>query len=462
MMLHLYNTLNRKKVEFVPLDEEHVRVYVCGPTVYDHIHVGNARPIIVFDVLYRLLKHLYPRVTYVRNITDIDDKIIVRAAERGEKIGALTERTIRQFHHDIEALGTLKPDIEPRATDHIHDMIKMINLLLIQGFAYSAEQHVLFHVPALQDYGRLSRRDRDDMVAGARVEVAPYKKDPADFVLWKPSMDDQVGWNSPWGRGRPGWHIECSAMSTKYLGPDFDIHGGGEDLIFPHHENEIAQSRCAHPDSSFAQWWLHNGYLRSEGKKMSKSLGNFYTVKELLGAGEREKMWRGESIRLMMLSTHYRQPLDFTKSGVDNAKKKLDRWYRALGDVDFEDDLSTPGVVEALCDDLNTPRAVAIMDALCGSISVGRDGVLDAKRDLRAGASLLGLLKYSSESWFQGGGLSESQEGGGDIESLIAQRLVARRDRDFDTADSIRQSLLDRGVVLEDKPDGTTVWRRIS
>ena len=461
-MLHLYNTLNRKKVEFVPLDEEHVRVYVCGPTVYDHIHVGNARPIIVFDVLYRLLQHLYPRVTYVRNITDIDDKIIVRAAERGEEIGALTERTIRQFHHDIEALGTLKPDIEPRATDHIHDMIKMINLLLIQGFAYSAEQHVLFHVPALQDYGRLSRRDRDDMVAGARVEVAPYKKDPADFVLWKPSMDDQVGWNSPWGRGRPGWHIECSAMSTKYLGPDFDIHGGGEDLIFPHHENEIAQSRCAHPDSSFAQWWLHNGYLRSEGKKMSKSLGNFYTVKELLGAGEREKMWRGESIRLMMLSTHYRQPLDFTKSGVDNAKKKLDRWYRALGDVDFEDGLSTTGIVEALCDDLNTPRAVAIMDALCGSVSVGRDGVLDAKRDLRAGASLLGLLQYSSESWFQGGGVSESREGGGDIESLIAQRLVARGDRDFDTADSIRQSLLDRGVVLEDKPDGTTVWRRIS
>ena len=462
MMLHLYNTLNRKKVEFVPLDEEHVRVYVCGPTVYDHIHVGNARPIIIFDVLYRLLQHLYPRVTYVRNITDIDDKIIVRAAERGEEIGALTERTIRQFHHDIEALGTLKPDIEPRATDHIHDMIKMINLLLIQGFAYSAEQHVLFHVPALQDYGRLSRRDRDDMVAGARVEVAPYKKDPADFVLWKPSMDDQVGWNSPWGRGRPGWHIECSAMSTKYLGPDFDIHGGGEDLIFPHHENEIAQSQCAHPDSSFAQWWLHNGYLRSEGKKMSKSLGNFYTVKELLGAGEREKMWRGESIRLMMLSTHYRQPLDFTKSGVDNAKKKLDRWYRALGDVDFEDGLSTTGIVEALCDDLNTPRAVAIMDALCGSISVGRDGVLDAKRDLRAGASLLGLLQYSSESWFQGGSVSESREGGGDIESLIAQRLVARGDRDFDTADSIRQSLLDRGVVLEDKPDGTTVWRRIS
>jgi len=461
-MLHLYNTLNRKKVEFVPLDEEHVRVYVCGPTVYDHIHVGNARPIIVFDVLYRLLQHLYPRVTYVRNITDIDDKIIVRAAERGEEIGALTERTIRQFHHDIEALGTLKPDIEPRATDHIHDMIKMINLLLIQGFAYSAEQHVLFHVPALQDYGRLSRRDRDDMVAGARVEVAPYKKDPADFVLWKPSMDDQVGWNSPWGRGRPGWHIECSAMSTKYLGPDFDIHGGGEDLIFPHHENEIAQSQCAHPDSSFAQWWLHNGYLRSEGKKMSKSLGNFYTVKELLGAGEREKMWRGESIRLMMLSTHYRQPLDFTKSGVDNAKKKLDRWYRALSDVDFEDGLSTTGIVEALCDDLNTPRAVAIMDALCGSISVGRDGVLDAKRDLRAGASLLGLLQYSSESWFQGGSVSESREGGGDIESLIAQRLVARGDRDFDTADSIRQSLLDRGVVLEDKPDGTTVWRRIS
>ncbi len=270
MRLHLYNTLNRRKVEFSPLDNEHVRVYVCGPTVYDDIHVGNARPIVVCDVLYRLLRSLYPRVTYVRNITDVDDKIILRATDRGEEISALTKRTIEQFHHDIESLGTLKPDIEPRATDHIEDMIVMIDLLLKQGFAYVAEQHVLFHVPSSSDYGRLSGRDRGEMIAGARVEVAPYKKNPADFVLWKPAMTDELGWDSPWGRGRPGWHIECSAMSTKYLGPDFDIHGGGEDLIFPHHENEIAQSCCAHSGSLLARWWLHNGNLRSEDRKKSK------------------------------------------------------------------------------------------------------------------------------------------------------------------------------------------------
>ena len=462
MILHLYNTLNRRKVEFTPLDKEHVRVYVCGPTVYDHIHVGNARPIIVFDVLYRLLRSQYPRVTYVRNITDVDDKIIVRAMDKGEEVGTLTKRTIEQFHQDIEFLGTLKPDIEPRATDHIEDMIVMIDLLLNQGFAYLAEQHVLFHVPSLPEYGRLSGRDRSEMVAGARVEVAPYKKDPADFVLWKPSMADQLGWNSPWGRGRPGWHIECSAMSTKYLGPDFDIHGGGEDLIFPHHENEIAQSRCAHSDSSFARWWLHNGYLRSEGRKMSKSLGNFYTVKDLLGGDKREKMWRGEAIRLMVLSTHYRQPLDFTKSGIDKAKRKLDRWYRLLGEVDFEEINSTSEVLKALCDDINTPRAIAIMDALCNRISVGTDRVLEARRELRAGANLLGLLQYSRDFWFQGDAVSETEDGTEGIESLIERRLVARRNRDFDAADSIRKSLSDRGVVLEDKPDGTTVWRRTS
>ena len=275
-------------------------------------------------------------------------------------------------------------------------------------------------------------------------------------------MTDQLGWNSPWGRGRPGWHIECSAMSTKYLGPDFDIHGGGEDLIFPHHENEIAQSRCAHPDSSFARWWLHNGYLRSEGRKMSKSLGNFYTVKDLLGGDKRKKMWRGEAIRLMVLSTHYRQPLDFTKSGIDKAKRKLDRWYRLLGEVDFEEINSTSEVLKALCDDINTPRAIAIMDALCNRISVGTDRVLEARRELRAGANLLGLLQYSRDSWFQGDAVSETEDGTEGIESLIERRLVARRNRDFDAADSIRKSLSDRGVVLEDKPDGTTVWRRTS
>ena len=460
MMLHLYNTLHRAKMEFVPLDEGHVRVYVCGPTVYDDIHVGNARPIIVFDVLYRLLQEMYPRVTYVRNITDVDDKITDRAAGRGEGINDLTERTIQQFHKDVEALGNLKPSIEPRATDHIDDMIRMIDVLISQRFAYIAENHVLFHVPALPDYGQLSGRNRGELVAGARVEIAPYKKDPADFVLWKPSTDKQVGWESPWGRGRPGWHIECSAMSTKYFGPDFDIHGGGEDLIFPHHENELAQSRCAHPDSSFAQYWMHNGYLQSEGQKMSKSTGNFYTVKEILGEGEREKMWRGESIRLMMLGTHYRRSLDFTKKGLEDAKRKLDRWYRALGD--FKPEVVSPNeeVIEALCDDLNTPRALAIMDALCSRISAGRDKETEARRSLYAGARVLGLLQYGNESWFQGVMSTDAYEEGDGIESLIAQRLAARQERNFDAADSIRNTLLDRGVVLEDKPDGTTIWRR--
>ena len=271
MILHLYNTLDRKKVQFVPLDDRDVRMYVCGPTVYDKIHVGNARPIVVFDVLYRLLKLLYPKVTYVRNITDVDDKIMLRAAESKEDINVLTKRTIEQFERDVESLGALEPDIEPRATEHIEDMIKIIDSLIANGSAYVVEGHVLFHVSSISNYGVLSGRDRDEMIAGARIEAAPYKKDPADFVLWKPSTEMQVGWTSPWGRGRPGWHIECSAMSTKYLGPSCDIHGGGEDLIFPHHETEIAQSQSAISGSSFAKFWLHNGYLRSEGKKMSKS-----------------------------------------------------------------------------------------------------------------------------------------------------------------------------------------------
>ena len=331
MTLQLYNSLGRSKNEFVPLNPNEVKLYVCGPTVYSDIHIGNARPIIVFDVLYRLLKFSYPRVTYVRNITDVDDKILARANELGESINALTARTVKQFHQDIAQLGTIKPDYEPRATDHISQMVGMIQRLIDGGFGYIAEKHVLFHVPSAISYGILSGRSRDEMVAGARVEPAPYKKDPGDFVLWKPSEEGEIGWESPWGRGRPGWHIECSAMSIEYLGTDFDIHGGGEDLIFPHHENEIVQSCCAYPGTSFARVWLHNGYLQSEGTKMSKSLNNFYTVKELLGDGERQRMWRGESIRLMMLNTQYRQSLDFRVEGIENSKSKLDRWYRASG-----------------------------------------------------------------------------------------------------------------------------------
>ena len=361
MTLQLYNSLGRSKNEFVPLNPNEVKLYVCGPTVYSDIHIGNARPIIVFDVLYRLLKFSYPRVTYVRNITDVDDKILARANELGESINALTARTVKQFHQDIAQLGTIKPDYEPRATDHISQMVGMIQRLIDGGFGYIAEKHVLFHVPSVPSYGILSGRSRDEMVAGARVEPAPYKRDPGDFVLWKPSEEGEIGWESPWGRGRPGWHIECSAMSIEYLGTDFDIHGGGEDLIFPHHENEIVQSCCAYPDTSFARVWLHNGYLQSEGTKMSKSLNNFYTVKELLGDGERQRMWRGESIRLMMLSTQYRQSLDFRVEGIENSKNKLDRWYRAMQAHTYEgEDTPSGEFMEALCDDLNSPLAVSL------------------------------------------------------------------------------------------------------
>ncbi|MEE8515169.1 MAG: cysteine--tRNA ligase, partial [Alphaproteobacteria bacterium] len=319
MTLKLYNTLTREKAPFVPIDPGHVRIYVCGPTVYDLAHIGNARPVVVFDVLYRLMRRLYPKVTYVRNITDVDDKIIDAARAEDIPIDALTARTADAFHQDMAQLGTLEPDFEPRATEHIPQMIAMIEKLITTENAYEAEGHVLFHVPSMADYGRLSRRDRREMLAGARVEVAPYKRDPADFVLWKPSADDQPGWDSPWGWGRPGWHIECSAMSETLLGECFDIHGGGLDLVFPHHENEIAQSRCANKGGKFVNVWMHNGYLTVDGEKMSKSLGNFLTVRELLELG-----FEGESLRLALLKAHYRQPLDFTLDGVKECKAELD------------------------------------------------------------------------------------------------------------------------------------------
>ena len=394
MTLQLYNSLGRSKNEFVPLNPNEVKLYVCGPTVYSDIHIGNARPIIVFDVLYRLLKFSYPRVTYVRNITDVDDKILARANELGESINALTARTVKQFHQDIAQLGTIKPDYEPRATDHISQMVGMIQRLIDGGFGYIAEKHVLFHVPSATSYGILSGRSRDEMVAGARVEPAPYKKDPGDFVLWKPSEEGETGWESPWGRGRPGWHIECSAMSIEYLGTDFDIHGGGEDLIFPHHENEIVQSCCAYPGTSFARVWLHNGYLQSEGTKMSKSLNNFYTVKELLGDGERQRMWRGESIRLMMLSTQYRQSLDFRVEGIEKSKNKLDRWYRASGHGSSSDVGPSREFLEALSDDLNTPLAISVLDSMCGKILAGEKEQGRYVEEFIAGARMLGLLRY--------------------------------------------------------------------
>ncbi|MEQ8698087.1 MAG: cysteine--tRNA ligase, partial [Bauldia litoralis] len=326
MTIRLHNTLTRRKEDFLPIDSENVRMYVCGPTVYDRSHVGTARPLVVFDVLIRLLRQEYGagHVTYVRNITDVDDKINARARELGVDIRQLTEETVDRFHADAEALGCLSPTVEPRATEHVAQMIAMIERLIELGNAYAADGHVLFNVPSMPDYGELSGRNRDEQIAGARVDVAPYKKDPADFVLWKPSEPDLPGWDSPWGRGRPGWHIECSAMSEAHLGESFDLHGGGLDLVFPHHENEIAQSVCAHGGAPMARHWVHNGYLMAEGEKMSKSLGNFYTVAELL------EEFPGEAIRLLLLKTHYRQPLDFTKDGLREAKRELDRFYGAL------------------------------------------------------------------------------------------------------------------------------------
>ncbi len=455
MTLRLYNTLARAKQDFHPANPERIGIYVCGPTVYDHAHIGNARPVIVFDVLCRLLRHLFEpgrRVTYVRNITDVDDKIIAAHTETGEPISEITRRTTAAFHEDMAALGNLVPDFEPRATQHIEQMIALIRLLLEGGQAYPAEGHVLFHVPAMADYGKLSGHSREDLIAGARVEVAPYKRDPADFVLWKPSSPEQPGWDSPWGRGRPGWHLECSAMSAEYLGLDFDIHGGGQDLIFPHHENEIAQSRSAHPEAGFAHTWMHNGYLTVEGEKMSKSLGNFITVKDLLGEHH------GETIRLCMLMTHYRQPLNWTADGLAQAKDSLDKWYGALRAVEGETDAPAPGaLIDALSDDLNSPLAITHLHQAAADLNRAADAADKAR--LLAGARLLGLLSLDPEAWFkgrpaEGGGLSDDQ-----IDGLIEARAQARGEKDFAEADRIRDDLAAQGIQLEDAA-GTTTWKR--
>jgi cysteinyl-tRNA synthetase len=465
MILHFHNTLTRRKEAFEPIDPAHVRMYVCGPTVYDYAHIGNARPVVVFDVLYRLLKRLYPRVTYARNITDVDDKIIDAHAATGEPIAAITERTTRAFHADMAALGAQGPDAEPRATAHIAEMIAMIERLIGCGHAYAADGHVLFNVPSWPGYGALSGRNRDEMIAGARVDVAPYKRDPADFVLWKPSSGDAPGWDSPWGRGRPGWHIECSAMSTRYLGETFDIHGGGQDLIFPHHENEIAQSVCAHDGRPFVRYWLHNGYLMAEGEKMSKSLGNFYTVHDLL------KEFPGEAIRLVLLQTHYRQPLDFTRDGIQQARTTLDRMYAALrsagggessgkdpGDVPGEDDTD---VGAALADDLNTPLALSHIHERAHALNKAETAPAKARlrRQLIAAGAPLGILQQDPETWLRWQPQGAATLAEADIDAQIARRAAARHARAFAEADAIRADLAAHGVVLEDGPAGTT-WRR--
>ena len=456
--IRITNTLAREKQVFQPIDPSNVRLYVCGPTVYDRAHIGNARPVVVFDTLFRLLRHVYgaSAVTYARNITDVDDKIITAARENGEAIDDLTRRTTEAFHADMGALGALLPTVEPCATQHIGDMVALIRRLIDGGHAYAAEGHVLFSVASDPDYGQLSRRDREEMIAGARVEVAPYKKDPADFVLWKPADAGEPGWDSPWGRGRPGWHIECSAMSARHLGETFDIHGGGQDLVFPHHENEIAQSHCG-TDGQFARYWMHNGYLVVHGEKMSKSLGNFFTVKELLDEG-----WSGEAIRLVLLSAQYRQPLDFNRDKLADATANLDRLYTALrgaGDVQAAADTSPPqALADALADDLNTPEALAQLYGAGHALNKAADAYerARAKAALLAGAQLLGLLQQDPEAWFKGAGDDAEAE---EIERLIQQRTAARKTKDFATADRIRDDLKARGIVLEDGPEGTT-WKR--
>jgi len=442
-VLHFHNTLSRKKEIFTPLDAENIRVYACGPTVYDRIHVGNARPLVVFDLLVRVLRRLYPKVTYARNITDVDDKINARAAEEGITIRDLTARTIEAFHSDCVALGVLAPDIEPRATDHIAEMIAMIERLIDKGHAYEAEGHVLFHVSSMDNYGRLSRRSRDELIAGARVEVAPFKKDAADFVLWKPSAEDQPGWDSPWGRGRPGWHIECSAMSAAYLGESFDIHAGGLDLIFPHHENEIAQSCCAHDTDIMAEVWMHNGYVTVDGEKMSKSLGNFTTVADVLAR------YPGEAARYALMTSQYRAPLDFSMAGVAEAKASLDTLYRSAGDAGAG--LVDDEVMAALADDLNTPLALARLHELA---RMANKGDVSAAGALKASAQMMGLLASDPDSWFRGDDADETE-----IQAAISARAEAKKARNFAEADKIRDDLASRGILLEDTPDGT-IWRR--
>ncbi len=462
MELRLYDTLTGDKRPFAPLDRGNVRMYVCGPTVYDFAHIGNARPVIVFDVLYRLLRHAYgaDHVTYVRNITDVDDKINERAARDfpglplNEAIRKVTEVTEQQFHADVDALGCLRPTVEPRATEHIAEMRAMIERLVAGGFAYVAEDHVLFSPQAmnaansvLPRYGALANRSLDEMIAGARVDVAPYKRDSTDFVLWKPSKPGEPSWPSPAGitaEGRPGWHIECSAMAWKHLGESFDIHGGGIDLVFPHHENEIAQSCCAFHEHRMANYWMHNGFLQVEGEKMSKSLGNFVTIRELL------KDWPGEVLRLNMLKTHYRSPIDWTLKGVEESAKTLDDWYKIAADV--RDGRPAAAVIETVSDDLNTAQMIALLHGLRNNAASGRE---DDRVAFAASLRLLGFLSESAAQWER----RKQQASGVDaerIEGLISDRTAARARKDFKESDRIRDELAAMGVVIKDSKAGTT------
>jgi len=456
-MLHLYNTKTKSKEKFIPIQAGELGLYVCGPTVYDFAHIGNARPIIVFDTLYRLAKQLfgYENVTYVRNITDVDDKINKRALDENCTIQEITARTTAQFHKDISDLGCLSPNHEPRATNHIDDMIALIERLIAKNHAYAAQGHVLFRVKSYKDYGKLSGRSLDDMMAGARVEVAPYKEDPMDFVLWKPSENSDPAWDSPWGSGRPGWHIECSAMSKAFLGEVFDIHGGGIDLTFPHHENEIAQSCCANDTHTMANIWMHNGFVLSEGEKMSKSVGNFYTIRQLLDTHN------GETLRLTMLSTHYRQPINWTKASMQSSADILEKWRRKLDGFDLttSDDLPVDEVItQALCDDLNTPKAITRLHELFKNIS--SDPTTQNQEKFVGAARQLGLFAPQEEIgdgyFVSKAELNSNSDFAAQVESLIEQRNAARKEKDYAKADSIRDQLGEMGVVMLDSAEGTS------
>ncbi len=456
MSIRLYNSLTRRSEAFVPHDPERVTMYVCGPTVYGYIHIGNARPPVVFDVLARLLRRRYPTLVYARNITDVDDKINAAAFEAGVPISTISERYAAAYNDDLVALGVAPADLTPHATEHIGEIIAMCQRLIGQGYAYAAEDHVLFDVGSYPDYGHLSRRSVDDMIAGARVEVAPYKRNPADFVLWKPSGPDLPGWDSPWGRGRPGWHIECSAMAEAHLGDTIDIHGGGNDLMFPHHENEIAQSVCSHGGAPFARYWLHNGMLTMDGRKMSKSLGNVVLLRELL------TLHKPEVLRFLLLKAHYRQPLEWSDSTLAQSQATLDGWYgvlRDLADVFVEEIPHIDAVDAAISDDINTPEALAIIAALANAArkAISVDEKREAKAALLGGGAALGLLQQDPETWFQ------STASGSDIDTawideMLEARRASREAKDFKRADEIRDELAARGVIIEDGAGGTR-WK---
>ncbi len=455
--IYLHNTLKQRKVEFKPIDENNVRMYVCGPTVYDKAHLGNAKTPVVYDVLYRLLCYVYGKehVTYVSNITDVDDKILNKHKETGKPIREITEQTYNWYIEDMAKLNVLAPNYRPRATDYINDMIVLVEKLLEQKHAYISENQVLFDVDSMPSYGTLSGRSMKEMLAGARIEVAEYKKNPADFILWKPSDADQPGWDSPWGYGRPGWHLECSAMSSKLLGNDFDIHGGGSDLIFPHHENELAQSCGAYPGTGFAHYWVHTGMLMINGVKMSKSLGNFYTVDEILAQHP------AEALRLLFLTTHYHQPFNFTFEGLQQAKGILDKFYNALQknkDVPTIEIEPDSRIIEALADDLNTPLALSYLHEIVNDLNKAES---DAERSrlkslLLKSSYMLGLLYNEPESWFKGEGNDDEAT---EIEALIAKRAEAKKNKDWATADAIRDELKAKGIILEDSATGTT-WKK--